>query len=110
MSVTVVELTAQFVASEGNHIVASIVEKRCLDDFAFLRQPVEESRRRVSLPAAEGVDSEQSLGSVSIAAYSHFFSPSTSICFSSTATRAGSAVGGSLCASDSVCFQFQIVP
>jgi hypothetical protein len=43
-----------------------------------------------------------------MAAYSHFFSPSISICVSSTAIRDGAAVGGSLYISASVSFQFQI--
>jgi hypothetical protein len=47
--------------------------------------------------------SKSNLESMSIAAESHFFSPSTSIRDSSAATRDGSAVGGSACASESVC-------
>jgi len=44
---------------------------------------------------------------VSIAAYNHYFSPSISICFSSTANRDGSAVGGSLYVVANFSFQFQ---
>ena len=41
---------------------------------------------------------------------SHFPSPSTSVRFPSTATRDGSAVGGSLWASKGLCVQFQAAP
>ncbi len=57
---------------------------------------MQERRRGVSPTAAEYVDICNSFESTSTAAYNHFFSPSTLICFSSTATRDGSAVGGSL--------------
>ena len=101
--VGIVELTAQFVTCEGSQVATSIDEKLRLGDIVFLGETVEKRRRGVYPVATVDINFE----SVSIAAYNHYFSPSTSICFSSTATCDGSAVGGSLCVSASFSFQFQ---
>lgn len=117
-----IELAVQFVTLDGSQIAASINGKRCLIEIVSLGETVQEPCRVVS-PAAltsrcsllrtpdrkpfwgrlNTSISRRYFDSVSIAAYSHFFSLLTSICFLLTATRDGSSVVGSSWVSESLC-------
>ena len=92
---SIVELIAQFVSKESSQIPTSIDQKLSVCHITF-------SVNRCKNAAAGSVprrlytsSSSSNFDSVSIAAYNHFSSPLTPICFSSTATSDGSTVGGS---------------
>jgi hypothetical protein len=55
----VVEVTAQFVTSEGSQIPTSIDEKLCIGDIVFLGEAMQERRRGVCPATAEHVNFEQ---------------------------------------------------
>jgi hypothetical protein len=59
VSLSIVELTAQFTACEGSQIARSINEKLCLGEIVFLGEAMEKRRRGVGPAAAEHVDFEQ---------------------------------------------------
>ncbi|ELY37727.1 hypothetical protein C496_19505 [Natronorubrum tibetense GA33] len=66
----------------------------------FLSKTVQERRSRVSHATAEYLDFEQEIRFCVDRGAQAFFSSSISICFLPTATCDGSAVGGSLWASE----------
>lgn len=105
--VAVVELTAQLTTSNPCQIAASINQKLGVGDVVVPSETMEKRCREISAAAAEHIHRQQQLDSVSIVAYNHFVSPSISICFSSSRTRDGPAVGGPHCVSASVTFQLQ---
>mgnify|MGYP000109066429 CR=1 FL=1 len=55
----IVEVTAQFVASEGSQVATSIDEKLCLDDIVFFGEAVKKRRHGVCPAAAVDLDFEQ---------------------------------------------------
>ena len=61
VSLSIVELTAQFTACEGSQIARSIDEKLCIGDSVFLGESMQECRRGVGPAAAEHVDFQQQL-------------------------------------------------
>jgi len=56
VSVSVVELTAQFTTCEGSQIARSIDEKLCVGDIVFLGEAVEKRRRGVCPAAAVDIN------------------------------------------------------
>ena len=59
VSITIVQLTAQFSSCRGSQIAASIDEKLCIVDIVFLSEPVQERRRGIGPAAAVDVDIQQ---------------------------------------------------
>jgi len=55
----IVELTAQFVTSEGSQVSTSIGEKLRLGEVVFLRETVEKHRRGVCPVAAVEIDLQE---------------------------------------------------
>jgi len=110
VSDVIVEPTAQLVRREGSQIAASLHEKLCVGDIVFLGEPMQKRRRGIGPAAAVEINFQQQLRVNIDLRLQPLFSPSTSICFLMTATRDGDAIGGSLCASESVCIQFQTTP
>jgi hypothetical protein len=52
----VVEVTAQFVTSEGSQIATSIHEKLCIGDIVFLGEAMQKRRRGTDPAAAVDID------------------------------------------------------
>jgi hypothetical protein len=59
VSVGIVELTAQFAASKGSQVAASIYEKLRLRDVVFLGEAVEKRRRGVCPAAAVDINLQE---------------------------------------------------